>query len=258
MGRIDRLATDADSYYDALQLGTRITPVHGLQLQVAYTWGKSIDTGSSTIGGDQYTNSPSSLPVWFDSKTRRSVSDFNLKHNFVVSGLWSVPNLAGNRAKWISNGWQVGTVLQVSSGAPFSVLVGGDPLGLGNTDPYQYPDRVAACGSPTHSGGIQYVNTSCFVAPPAGHLGNAGRNYLSGPGQFNTDLSFYKNTKLSERVNLQLRAELFNLTNHPNFAPPIDNSTLFNQDGSAVGLAGTLSSTQSPERQLQFGVRVSF
>ncbi len=258
VGRIDRLATDADSYYDALQLGTRITPVHGLQLQVAYTWGKSIDTGSSTIGGDQYTNSPSSLPVWFDSRTRRSVSDFNLKHNFVVSGIWNVPNLAGDRATWLSKGWQVGTVLQVSSGAPFSVLVGGDPLGLGNTDPYQYPDRVAGCGSPTHSGSIQYVNTSCFVAPPAGHLGNAGRNYLSGPGQFNTDLSFYKNNKLSERVNLQFRAELFNLTNHPNFAPPIDNSTLFNQDGSAVGLAGTLSSTQTPERQLQFGVRVNF
>lgn len=258
VGRIDRLAPDADAYYDALQLGTRVEAVRGLQLQASYTWGKSIDTGSSTIGGDQYTNSPSSLPVWFDPKTRRSVSDFNLKHNFVLSGIWSLPAPAHGPAAWLSGGWQIGTVLAASSGAPFSVLVGGDPLGLGNTDPYQYPNRVAGCGSPVRPGSLSYVNAGCFSAPAPGRLGNAGRNYLSGPGQFNTDLSFYKNNKVTERFSLQLRAELFNLTNHPNFAPPIDNNTLFNQDGSPVGLAGTLTSTQTPERQTQLGVRLTF
>lgn len=261
VGRIDRLATDADSYYDALQVGTRVTALRGLQLQASYTWGKSIDTGSSTIGGDQYTNSPSSLPLWFDPKTRRGPSDFNLKHNLVVSGIWNVPNLTSGAARWIGNGWQIGSIVQASSGAPFSVLIGGDPLGWNSTDPYQYPDRLAGsgCSSLVNPGSaLNYIKTQCFAVPSAGHLGNAGRNSLTGPGLVNTDLSFFKNNKLSEKLNLQFRAEIFNLLNRANFAPPIDNNVVFNQDGSKVGNAGVLTATQTPARQVQFGVRVSF
>ena len=268
VARIDRLDWTAQSSYHSLQASTKITPVRGVQLQGSYTWGKSIDTSSATIGGDQYTNSPSSLPVWFDPRTRRGVSDFNLGQNLVLNGIWSIPgahSLSGVKG-WAANGWQLGGILQASSGAPFSVLIGGDPLGLNNTDPFAYPNRVSGpgCSSPVNPGNpANYIKTQCFAAPnPSTLLGNAGRNSLTGPGLFNTDYSIFKNSyirRISENFNVQFRAEFFNVFNRANFAPPIDNNVLFNQDGSSVGNdVGKVTATQTASRQIQFGLKVIF
>ncbi len=265
VGRIDRLTTDGDSYYHALQTGLKLRPARALQLQASYTWGKSIDTGSSTIGGDQYTNSPSSLPLWFDPATRRGLSDFNLGQNLVINGIWTLPRAHSipSSVSWAVNGWQIGGIVQASSGAPFSVLLGGDPLDMGGTDPYDYPDRISssACSSLVNPGNVaHYIKTECFAAPSQlNRLGNAGRNALTGPGLFNTDLAFYKNNAipgLSEKFNIQFRAEIFNVLNHPNFAPPISSNVLFNQNGSAVASAGQLTALQTPARQIQFGLKV--
>ncbi len=265
VGRIDRLDFGADSYYHALQTGLRVNAAHGLQLQASYTWGKSIDTGSSTIAGDQFANSPSSVPLWFDPKTRRGVSDFNLGQNFVVSGVWTVPSsrsLSGV-AGWASRGWELGGEFQASTGAPFSVYIGGDPLGMNNTDPWDYPDRLTGggCGSLVNPGNPNnYVKTQCFApANPLNRLGNEGRNILTGPGLLNLDTSLFKNNpirSISEAFNIQFRAEFFNILNHANFAPPLDNLTLFNQDGSRVASGGVIDATQTSSRQIQFGIKV--
>jgi hypothetical protein len=289
VGRIDRLAFGADSYYDALQVGVERRFSHGLQFQTSFTWGKSIDTGSSTIAGDQFSNSPSSLPFFFDAKLRRGQSDFNLGKNLVISGTWEIPGLKSKSGLvgWATNGWQLGGVLQASSGAPFTVLIGGDPLGLTNTDPFAYPSRLTGpgCGSAVNSGNPNnYIKLQCFGLPQAtpaiaaqcfpfqnisaspnttcsNLLGNSGRNPLNGPGLVNVDFSVFKNTKItkiSETANLQFRAEMFNIFNHANFAPPLDNNTLFNPDGSSVGSAGILDATQTSSRQIQFGLKLIF
>ena len=286
VGRIDRLDWTAESSYHSLQVSTKVTPVHGVQLQTSYTWGKSIDTSSATIGGDQYTNSPSSLPVWFDPKTRRGVSDFNLGQNLVISGTWQLPSakLSSGAAQWALSGWQLGGILQVASGAPFSALIGGDPLGLNNTDPFAYASRVPGpgCGSLVNPGKLNYVKTQCFSAPVAPSLafynqhcdssagayptclnllGNAGRNTLTGPGLINTDFSIFKNNRIpaiSEAFNVQFRAEFFNIFNRTNFAPPLDNNTLFDQSGNLLGSAGVLTATATSSRQIQFGLKVIF
>ena len=285
VGRIDRLDWTAESSYHSLQASAKITPVHGVQLQSSYTWGKSIDTSSATIGGDQYTNSPSSLPVWFDPKPRRGVSDFNLGQDLVVSGTWQLPGVQSfsGPAKWAVNGWQLGGILQISSGAPFSVLLGGDPLGLNNTDPFDYPNRLSGpgCGSLVNPGKLNYVKTQCFspaTAPSQAFynqycdpshayptcinlLGNAGRNTLTGPGLINTDFSIFKNNRvpgISETFNVQFRAEFFNIFNRTNFAPPLDNNTLFDQSGNLLGSAGVLTATATTSRQIQFGLKVIF
>ena len=287
VGRIDRLDWTADSFYHSLQASAKITPLRGVQLLTSYTWGKSIDTSSATIGGDQYTNSPSSLPVWFDPRTRRGVSDFNLGQNLVVSGTWQIPgdhSIEGIRG-WAVNGWQLGAILEASSGAPFTVLIGGDPLGLNNTDPFAYPSRLtgAGCSSPVNPGNPNnYIKLQCFTLPqptPAiaaqcvpfaaattagtcsNLLGNAGRNTLTGPGLLNTDFSIFKNSRvprISENFNVQFRAEFFNIFNRTNFAAPLDNNTIFNQDGSPVGNAGVLTATTTTSRQIQFGLKVIF
>jgi hypothetical protein len=108
----------------------------------------------------------------------------------------------------------------------------------------------------------QYIKTQCFQFPSdSKRLGNSGRNTLVGPGYATLDGSLYKNASLhrvSDRLNVQFRAEFFNLLNHTNFASPLDNNFIFNEDGSAIGDAGKITSTQGSSRQIQFGVKVQF
>lgn len=261
----DFLQFGADSWYDGLEAGITKRMSHGLQFQGAYTWGKAIDTGSSTIAGDQFANSPSSLPFWFDPRTRRGVADFNLAQNAVISGVWDVPapgsysGVAGALVK----GWQLGGIFEASTGAPFPVLVAGDALGLNSTDPWDYPDRLVGngCGADVNPGNPNdYIRTQCFApANPLNRFGNSGRNPLTGPGLVNLDFSLFKNfgvKKISENARLQFRAEFFNIFNRADFAPPLDNDFLFNPDGSPIGGAGMIDSTQDPSRQIQFGLKL--
>jgi len=267
VGQLDALNYVANSSYHGLQAGVRGTPAHSLRLQASYTWQKAIDDGSSTLAGDQYLNSASSVPLWFDSSTRRGVSDFNLSQNGVVSALWSIPGVkhAYPVSHLLLNNWELGTIVQASTGAPFSVYLGGDPLGLGSTDPWAYPDRIKGngCNSAVNPGNPSaYIKTSCFKFPSEkNRLGNSGRNSLVGPGYTTLDASLYKNEaihKLGEHASLQIRVEAFNLLNHANFVSPLDNYYLFNEDGSAIGDAGKITSTQGSSRQIQFGVKLKF
>ena len=277
VGDINRTSYDADSYYHSLQAGYNQQLHHGLELRGSYTWGRSIDSGSSSIAGDQFANSPSSVPLWFDPKTRRGLSDFNLSQSGVISLLWDTPELKTGSALlgWAANGWQAGSIFQAASGSPFSVLIAGDPLGMNSTDPWDYPDRVksAGCGSLVNPGNPNnYIKLQCFSAPiqtfqtSSGpqqqivRLGNAGRNELTGPGLESLDFSLVKNSKLAgiESGSVQFRAELFNILNKSNFAAPLDNSTIFNQDGSAADGAGVVDQTQTTSRQIQFGLKILF
>ncbi len=277
VGDINRTSYDADSYYHSLQVGYDQRLSHGLQLRGSYTWGRSIDSGSSSIAGDQFANSPSSPPLWFDPRTRRGLSDFNLAHDGIVSILWNTPELkeGPSALRWTANGWQAGAIYQAASGAPFSVLIAGDPLGMNSTDPWDYPDRVKSpsCSSVVNPGNpSQYVKLQCFSAPvetvqtSSGpqqqiiRLGNAGRNELSGPGLSNLDFSLVKNSKIAglESGSVQFRAEFFNILNKSNFAPPLDTNTIFNQDGSAADGAGVVDQTQTTSRQIQFGLKLLF
>jgi hypothetical protein len=271
VGRIDRLATDADSYYDGMLLGVEKRLSRRVQIQGSYTWQKSIDTGSSTIAGDQFSNSPSSLPFWFDSKSRRGQSDFNLTQNAEISGTYELPSssFGPNFLNFLVNGWQLGGIYEASSGSPFPVLISGDLLGLNNTDPYDYPDQIkgGGCGSGVNPRNPnEYVKLNCFTVPnPTNRLGTAGRNPLTGPGLSNLDASIFKNTRvtrISEAANIQFRAEAFNLLNRSNFAAPLDNDNLFSQDGpnhaSPIGGAGTIDATQTPAREIQFGLKLIF
>ena len=161
----------------------------------------------------------------------------------------------------------MGEILQVSSGLPFTPLIGGDPLGsLIASFAYDFPDRLAlpGCNHPVNPGNPNhYINTACFAVPsPVNRLGNAGRNVAVGPGLLNLDTSLYKNNRIqriSETFNVQFRAEFFNVLNHTNFAPP--NSTniqIFNQNLAPVASGGTLTSTSTTSRQIQFAIKFVF
>jgi hypothetical protein len=222
----------------------------------------------------------------------RGPSDFNVGKNLVTNLEWEIPSpksLSG-AAEWALGGWQLGGIFEASSGVPFSVVISGDPLNLGNTDPFDRPSRLngPGCSHPVNPGNpFNYIKLECFGLPqtppglPAGVcqpfsadttgtscanlLGNSGRNQLNGPGLINFDVSLFKNMKfkrVSENFNVQFRVEFFNVFNHPNFSPPVDNTAVFDSTGASLaappgnGGAGQITSTVTTSRQMQLALKV--
>jgi hypothetical protein len=263
-GRIDVSLWNSNSFYNGLEVQLRKQLSRGFQVQGSYTWSKSIDEGSGSNLGDPFANSVSNL-FWFDSRTRRGLSDFNVAHNLVINYIWNLPSpraLPGP-AKWALGGWQLGGVFQARTGLPFTPLIGGDPLGTKSASPFAFPNRVTGpgCGTAVNSGNPKaYINLSCFTAPnPLTLLGNSGRNSVIGPGLQDFDLSLFKNNyihKISENFNVQFRAEFFNVLNRSNFNSPTDNLFLFDQSGKPVAGAGLIDSTSTTSREIQFAVKV--
>jgi hypothetical protein len=288
IGRIDTLQWTNGSSYNGFegQLTKRMS--HGIQVQGSYTWSKSIDGGSASIVGDPFANSISSL-FFFLPKYRRSLSDFNVGQNFVANYTWFVPASSSLRglAGWAVAGWELGGILTLRTGLPFTPLLGGggDPLGLNNADPFDYPNRLtgSGCQTATHPGEVNYLNLNCYTLPmappslgplctpfaPGGGspitgtcsnlLGNSRRNSVIGPGLETFDFSLVKNTyvtRISEHFDIQFRAELFNLFNRANFNAPIDNSSLFDQTGASIPGAGMIDGTSTDAREIQFGLKV--
>ncbi|MDP9161521.1 MAG: TonB-dependent receptor [Acidobacteriota bacterium] len=264
IGRMDSLMWASNSFYHGLQLQVSKRMSHGFQIQGSFTWGKAIDEGSNSVAGDPFQNSISSQ-FFFDRKLRRGPADFNVARNLVINYIWQVPTPRSmpSAASWVLGGWQVGGIFQASTGVPFTPILGGDPLGLNSSDPWDFPNRSvgAGCKSGVNPGNVnQYIKVSCFSYPiPSTLLGNTGRNSLTGPGLENFDFSLYKNNyikRISETFNIQFRAEFFNVFNRANFNPPIANSTIFDQGGTRTDGAGSLDSTSTPSRQIQFALKV--
>jgi len=136
-------------------------------------------------------------------------------------------------------------------------------LGLKSTDPYDVPNRLTGsqCRTPINPGNPgAYLKLQCFAFPQPGTLrGNVGRNSIIGPGLSSFDMSLFKNNyikAISEHFNAQFRMEVFNAFNRANFAPPLDHRALFDQNGVPVPGAGLIDTTQTPAREIQFGLKL--
>ncbi len=205
-----------------------------------------------TQGGDN------DLPQDPDSRSaERGLSNYDTRHQFVFYWSWDLPSLPGPR--WLTAGWQWNAIATLCSGNPFSAVVGYDRARArfqAGTSP-QRPDLVAGgSNNPILGGPDRYFDPSQFALPEAGFYGNLGRNTLAGPGTALLDQSLNKQFRLSERFRLQFRAEVFNSLNHPNFAIP-SQRTVFSGSG-PVGSAGRITSTLSPSRQMQMGLKLTF
>jgi Carboxypeptidase regulatory-like domain/TonB-dependent Receptor Plug Domain/TonB dependent receptor len=283
VGAIIAAAWGGDSEYDALEAQVTKRMSHGFQVQGSYTWGKGIDTGSASVLGDPFTNSISSL-FFFCKRCRRGLSDYNIAQTLVVNYLWDVPTPKswGSIRSHVLGGWELGGIITAETGVPITPLIGGDPLGLSSTDPYDFPNRLTGpgCGgNPVNPGNVgNYIKINCFAVPMqtpaiaaqctpfsavpvscANLAGNAGRNSVIGPGLVTFDFSLFKNNyirKISEALNAQFRAEFFNILNRANFSTPFANEALFDQTGSPIGGAGSLSQTSTPAREIQFALKL--
>ena len=262
VGQISALYFTGGSTYNAMQVMLTKHLVKNFQGNISYTWGKSLDDGSSSTFGDTFANSISSLPLWAPTR-RKGLSDFNIAQSFVGNLIYNLPVYQSAKA-WIISGWQVGAIVLVSTGLPFSPLISGDPLGLNSADPFAFANRLNTpnCqGNPVNpQNKSHYIKTDCFAFPtPGTMLGNGGRNSIIGPGIRDADLSLMKNNKITERLSAQFRVDFFNIFNFVNYATPVKASTqLFNQAGAPIASAGTLTQTSTSSRQIQFAIKLIF
>lgn len=260
-GRVDYLGWIGHSFYDALETQATTTLLKTLEVQASYTWGKSLDTGSSTIAGDQFSNSVSSLP-WYDLRLARGPSDFNVGQTLSLHLTYTVPSPSDGSGRWYLRDWRFVGNFSATSGSPFTPVIGGDPLGTRSSDPYDVPNRLYGPGCSTATNRNNpgaYLKLECFAFPnPANVLGNLSRNSILGPGLTNLDVSIFKDNhlhRISDLFNLQLRVEIFNVANHPNFLPPLDHRSVFNAQGQIIDGAGQINTTSTTSRQLQLGIK---
>jgi hypothetical protein len=241
-GNIVEYAPLGDSSYHALlgKLERRFSK--GFALLASYTYGHSIDNGRSE--GD--TNDPAPQDAR-NLTANRGSSNYDIRHQFVMSGLWTPPFQGHGLPAALLRGWQFSGLLSAHTGLPFTVTLNPDPTGSGTT---ARPNRVADGSLPADQRNVNHwFDTTAFVAPDCLCFGNSGRNILRGPGFMALDLGVFRNVRVRD-MTLQFRLEAFNVTNRPNLNVP--NATI----GDAR--VGTITSVVSPERQMQAAVKLSF
>lgn len=227
---VNQLETSSTSNYNALQLSLRQQRWHGLTHQLSWTYSHSIDDASD--GQDFVPNAaqPNDSRAPGDN---RGNSNFDTRHRFVWSGSYDFPS-----SEWAPlKGWSMHGVLTLMSGHPFHVNNNFFDDFDGSGEFFGRPDVVAPIVT-NQSNPFEFLDLSSFqimctpipgsadsavdgCVPGTRHFGNLGRNSIPGPNYRNFDFAIAKTTALSEHVNLLLRMDVFNFTNHPNFANPL-------------------------------------
>jgi len=226
-GFMDEFADISSSTYNALQATLRVQGSHGLSGFAGYTFSKSLDDASDGI---DYNFSTVALPQNSnDLKAEHGPSNFDNRHRFTAAFTYQIPRLPGPQR--LGNGWQFNTIFTALSGRPAPIVNSNDTSGANaNVFPtpsnfHQRPNIVPGVNpiNPNWESSpdtIGYLNSAAFANPPYGTFGDLGRNSIYGPHFWDLDFAVNKNTPITERVSLQLRAEFFNILNHPNFALP--------------------------------------
>jgi hypothetical protein len=279
-----RLESGGNSIYNALQATLKKDFSHGLRFLAAYTFCKSIDDAADTLGaaiaggfgipilGQLVYNNQNNIA------SQRGVSDFDRTHRFVLNYTWSLPNLVSSRnnalAK-IASGWALSGIATLQSGLPFSILDSAAGTLYGPATLYTTGDLALgmALADAVRGGSVsnrvdEFFNTKAFVPAsfvPNGGLidgkypvsgggtifGSLGRNILRGPDERAFDLAVIKSTRLTERIELIFRWEIFNLLNRSNFANP-------SNDVSSPSTFGVIRGLTVNPRIMQYALKLQF
>jgi hypothetical protein len=223
---INQTESIGTSNYNSLQAQLRITHWHHLSTQTVYTWSHNLDEVTAYRGALPQDNN--------NFKGDYGNSDFDTRNTFVSFLSYEVPGSAHLRR--LTDGWQVNGLLTFHGGQPFTVHASGDISGTNEGN--DRADQIAPVhiGYQGQSPNANWIDLSDFSDPAPGTFGNSRRNAYYGPGYSDVDFSVFKNTKITERLTIQFRAEMFNLFNRTNYAPPASDSV-------AIGGSGALNDT---------------
>ncbi len=234
---VEGVTPTARSSYNSLQISLNRQFSESLVGNIAYTWSKCLDNASATNSSEQ-----GQWAVYnaYNPDLDYGPCTFNSNHVFTANALYRLP-FKGNQAV---EGWQIGAIVTRYTGLPFNVQnqFGGQYQSqTGGATEGERPNRVPGC-DPMTKRIDQWYNPECFVYAPYGTLGNTSRSALNNPDYFNLDFSIVKNTKLSEKVSMQFRAEFFDILNHPNF--------FFGSQAYLMSTAGTVAPSNANYSQL--------
>ena len=264
---IDNMTDDGRAHYNSLQIKAETKSArHGLYALIGYTYARNYDSGytdglGSNLGAPYYP-----LPGW--QKLDWGLSQINLNNDFTASVIYELPFGKGKAfgSDWngpvnaILGNWEVTGIQKVTSGFPVFVVADNNS-GVNfenNGNSLNRPNQVCnpVLSNPTINA---WFNTSCFVAPQSGELGNASRTPLSGPGFVNTDFSAIKHFLVPGRegMKVDLRAEVFNLFNHPQFGTPGSSICAACPLVGAAGF-GSINTTVNNPRLFQFALKFLF
>jgi hypothetical protein len=227
-------ANISNSNYNALEISVE-RKASDVTFLAAYTYSKSIDDASGFGDWVNFTNYGLS----------RSLSAFDMTHNFVVSYNWALPfkRVFSHAPNRLVSGWNLVGITRATTGLPITLSEGGLDISLVGSSSTDTPNLVGSVHTQDpHNSGPNGPNTyflpDAFAAQPLGTFGNANRRFFHGPGIFNTDIAFIKSTAITERTALEFRVEFFNIFNHTQFLNPSGNF--------ASSLFGVVTSARDP------------
>ncbi len=249
--------------YNGLQTVFNKQFSRGVQFQAAYTWSHAIDDAADPLVAGQPGNRNIARNS-FNLHEERGSSDYDLRHRLIVNYIFELPfgpghsHLSHGFAAHVLGGWELSGLSTFQSGRPFDIYSARDSeyTGLSNR-----PDLVGDPSIPADAPRNQTgPPLSAFATQPFGRPGNLGRNTFTGPTYYNTDLNLVKNTHFGERINVQFRAEVYNVFNRIQFDQP-------GTSGDTLASPGTfgqsLSTITQPDgttsaRQIQLALKVLF
>lgn len=251
IGLIDYFTEDRRSYYHSMQLTLNRRFSKGFSVLANYTWAKSLDNYPSSSGEGLEV-----IPFYLPNADQMiyGPSNFDRRHRFVVSYVWELPKAAVDNKllRGVLHGWQATGIGQYQTGAPFTVTSGRDNslTGIGR-------DRAKLTGASfapaAGSDKTVWFNSAAFAVNDVGTFGTMGRGAFNGPRLFSWDMGLFKNNKLTEQVNVQFRAEFFNIFNQVNFNNPNTNVS-----GGGFGRITSTHPNAGDPRIIQFGLKLLF
>jgi len=251
------------SSYHALNVSLTKRVSHGLSFKSNYTWGKVLDLNSAILAPSAG-NEPPDIFSPYNRRLNRGIASYSLSHQFNTNFNYVLPFGNGQRfgsgasgvVDKLIGGWQWNGIVNWQGGFPFTPLAGSNTSGTGDSNQSDTPNWNPNFHGPVILGKPdQWFDPKAFVLAPQGTFGNVSRGALRGPGLFSLDTSLFKRIRISEGLNLQFRAETFNILNHPNFAYP--NEVVFS-GGNYSSSAGVITNTATTSRQIQFALKLMF
>jgi hypothetical protein len=256
------------SSYHALNVSLLKRVSHGLTLKTNYSYAKVIDLNSSFFQVSGGENEPADVYTPYNLAVNRGPAAFSLHHQFSTNFSYALPFGSGKRfgsgASGLMNrfigGWQWNGIVTAQGGFPLTPQLGFNNSGTGDNNITDVPNWNPDFKGPVTLGKRdRWFDPDAFTMPTVGTFGNVGRGSLRGPGLVNVDTSFFKQIKISERLNMQFRAEAFNILNHANYGYP--NAIIFSGNSSTfspVDTAAATTFTSTSSRQLQLALKLMF